>query len=568
MKSNLAMKAGNSTKQTAEEQELVGELILQWQYLFGLRGNWNSHWTEIAQRIYPMESYLFQNFSQLNMQGDKRNFEVYDSTPVLALQRFGAILDSLLTPRDSFWHQLKASDPMLMRDKATRFWFEKTNNVLFKERYMPTSNFASQNQKLYLSLGAYGTGVLFIDGLAGNPGVRYRSIHLGECYIQENHQGVVDSLCRHFMMTARQAVQMFGPKCPENITNVAERFPERQFFFLHWVKPRTDRDPDRRDFKGMKYASYYISIEGHSICWEGGYRQFPYTVPRYFQAPNEPYGRSIAMDLLPAIKTLEEEKKTMLKQGHRVTDPVLLVHDDSLIDAFNMQPGAMNAGGMTADGRPLVGVLPTGNVQAGQEMMKDERDLIDDSFLKNLFLVLTENPEMTATEVLERTREKAMLLAPTIGRIQSEYLGPLIEREIDILQSQGKIDPMPPLLKSAKGEYKVVYDSPITRTQKSEWAAGAMRTVESLIQVAQATGDPSVLDYINFDVAAPAIAVINGTPDSWLHTKEELAKLKQMRAQQQQMQTAIQAAPAVAGIVKAHAAAKSGNTGGSPGVSN
>ncbi len=548
-------------KQSSEEADLVGQLILDWQYLFGLRGNWNSHWTEIAQRILPMESWLFQNFSQLSQQGDKRNFEVYDSTGVLALQRFGAILDSLLTPRDQFWHQIRASDEILMKDKATRMWFEKTNNVLFKQRYNPHANFASQNQKQYLSLGAYGTGVMFIDDLAGHTGLRYRNIHLGECYIQENHQGIVDSLCRHFIMTARQAVQKFGEQCPENISSVAERFPERQFFFLHWIKPRENVDIERNDYKGMEFASYYVSIEGHALVKEGGYRTFPYAISRYFQAPNESYGRSPAMDVLPAIKTLNEQKKTMLKQGHRVVDPVLLAHDDGVIDGFSLEPGSINPGGVSSDGRLLIQPLPTGNVQAGKELMDDERNLINDTFLISLFQILTENPEMTATEVLERTREKGILLAPTIGRQQSEYLGPMIDRELDILSRQGLLDPMPPLLKSAKGEYKITYDSPITRTQKAEWASGAARGMEQLIEVAQATQDPSVLDYLDWDVAAPQMLHIYGTPDSWIRTKGDIAKVRQNRNQAQQVQTAIQAAPAVAGIIKAKASAGGQPTG-------
>ncbi len=548
---DLPINSGNFTQQNSETQELVSSLILHWQYLFGLRGNWSSHWTEIAQRIYPMESWLFQNYSQLNQMGDKRNFEVYDSTPVLALQRFGAILDSLLTPSDQFWHQLKPLDPMLMKDKQCRLWFEQANNILFKERYETTSNFASQNQKQYLSLGAYGTGVMFIDALSGSPGIRYRNIHLGECYLQENHQGIIDALCRHFMLTARQAVQKWGPKCPEMISTVAERFPERQFFFLHWVKPREDRDPERRDFKGMEYASYYVSIEAHALIEEGGYRQFPYPISRYFQAPNEAYGRSPAMDVLPAIKTLNEQKKSMLKQAHRVLDPVLLVHDDGILDGFSLEPGALNPGGISADGKMLVQPLPTGNIQAGAESMKDERDLINDTFLISLFQILTENPEMTATEVLERTREKGILLAPTIGRQKSEYLGPMIERELDVLSSQGRLPQMPKLLAQQKGEYKVYYDSPISRTQKAEWSAGAMRTIESLMTVAQATQNPGLLDYIKWDVAAPQIADINGTPASWINDQKAVNEIRQQRQKQMQQQQAVQAAPAVAGMAKA-----------------
>lgn len=555
--------SGSFTRQSPADDELVGKLIADWQYLFGLRGNWNSHWTEIAQRIFPMESWLFQNFSQLNMQGDKRNFEVYDSTGILALQKFGSILDSLLTPRDQFWHRIKPSDDNLLKDKATRLWYETANNVLFEERYSPKSNFSAQNQGQYLSLGAYGTGVLFIDRLAGTPGIRYKHVHLGECYLQENHQGMVDRNCRHFMMTARQAYQMFGDECPENITTVKDRAPDRQFFFLHWVMPNEDRDPDRKDYKGMEYSSIYISIEGRKIVRREGYTNFPYAISRYYQAPNEAYGRSVAMDVLPSLKTLNEQKKTMLKQGHRVVDPVLLAHDDGVLDGFSLQPGALNPGGVSAEGRLLVQPLPVGNVQAGKDFMQEERTLINDSFLISIFQILQENPSMTATEVLERTREKGILLAPTIGRQQSEYLGPMIDRELDLLSAMGKLPKQTGLMKEAKGAYKTVYDSPITRTQKAEWAAGAQRTVQTLMELAQAAQDPSYLFYIDFDIAAPIIASINGTPDSWIRSKDDVMKLKQQHAKAMQMQQAIQAAPAVAGVIKSSAQAKAAAAGGS-----
>lgn len=563
-----APNSGKMNYQSSEDDELATRLILDWQYLFGLRGNWASHWTEIAQRIFPMESWLFQNFSQLNQMGDKRNFEVYDSTGVVALQRFGAILDSLLTPRDQFWHGLRATDDNINKDRRVKLWFENTTKKLFHYRYAPNANFASQNQGQYLSLGAYGTGLNYIDRFSGGRGIRYKHIHLGECYIQENHQGLIDAVCRHFMLTARQAYEKFGDSCPENITAIMHKFPERQFFFLHWVRPNNDLDPERLDYRGMPFSSHYVSIEGRKLVWDrggqkhGGYRTFPYAVSRYFQAPNETYGRSPAMDVLPALKTLNEEKKAMLKQGHRITDPVLLAANDGIIDGFSLLPGAINAGGVTEDGRPLVVPLPTGNVQAGKEMMDDERNLINDTFLISLFQVLTENPEMTATEVLERTREKGILLAPTIGRQQSEYLGPMIDRELDLLMQQGLIDPMPGLLKEAKGEYKIIYDSPISKTMRAEGAAGLQRFVESLIAVANATGDTSILDYVNYDKAAPELAEIFSVPQGWIRSPQDMMKMKAMRAKQQQIQQQIQAAPAVAGMIKAHAAAQKGQPRG------
>jgi hypothetical protein len=545
-----------------EGDELVSKLLRDYNYLFGLRGNWNTHWTEIAQRIYPMHAYLFQNYSQLTQQGDKRNFQVYDSTGIIALQRFGAIMDSLLTPRNQFWHQLRADDDLLMRDQSVRMWFEQVNQILFKQRYVATANFASQNQLQYKSLGAYGTGIMLIDDLAGHKGLRYRNIHLGEVYLQENHQGLIDRVCRHFIMTARQAIQKFGDRCPDVIKSIVATNPERQFFFLHWVVPNEDRDPARKDFKGMEFSSYYVSVEGSALVAEGGYTTFPYAISRYEQAPNEAYGRSPAMDVLPAIKTLNEQKRAMLKQGHRVVDPVLLAHDDGVLDAFTMEAGAVNYGGVNKDGRLLVQPLPVGNVQAGKELMDDERTLINDTFLISLFQILTENPEQTATEVMERVKEKGILLAPTVGRQQSEYLGPMIDREIDIGSRQQLFPPMPRLLKSAKGKYKIIYDSPISRSQKAEAVSGAMRTMEMFSNYAQQTQDPSILHLINIDVAGPQIADANGVPASWMNSVDKVAQLRKAQQQAQQQQTAIQAAPAAAGIMKAQAAMPKGKKPG------
>ena len=229
----------------------------------------------------------------------------------------------------------------------------------------------------------------------------------------------------------------------------------------------------------------------------------------------------------------------------------MLAADDGVLDIYDGIPGSMIPGGVSKDGRMLVQPMPVGRVDIGNDMLEQEKMLINDSFLVTLFQILVETPEMTATEVLERTREKGILLAPTIGRQQSEYLGPMIEREIDILSRQGRLPEQPRILQEAKGEFKIIYDSPMTRTQKAEWASGAMRTVQQLMAVAEATQDPSVLDYINWDIAAPQVAEIYGTPTTWLNGPDVIKQKRMARAQIQQQQQMIEAAPAAAGLAKA-----------------
>jgi len=527
-------------------------IIQQFAQLSTNRGNWESHWQEIAERILNAHSTNFVNPGSQSTRGERRTTELFDSTGSIALNRFAAILDSLLTPRNQTWHRVLASDSNLNKDRSVMLWFEQLNRIVFKYRYAPLANFSSQNQQQYTSLGAYGTGCMFTDQLAGGPGVRYRNVHLSECYFAENHQGLVDTAFRHFPMTARQMVQKWGMEnVPARVLETTKTHPQREFFILHCVKPNTQLDPRRADFRGMPFLAYYVSIEGQVLLDIKGFTSFPYSISRYEQSPGEVYGRSPAMDVLPAIKTLNEQKKTLLKQGHRTVDPVLLTHDDGVADTFSLKPGAINTGGVSREGKLLVQALPVGRVDIGKDLMDDERAVINDAFLVTLFQILIETPTMTATEVMERTREKGILLAPTIGRQQSEYLGPLIEREVDLLVKQGLVPPLPPILLEAEGDYRIEYDSPLSRAQRAEEASGLLRAVEAALNIAGQTGDPAPLDHFNWDVIIPEISAIQGVPTKWLHGADAISRARQARAEQIKLQNQIDAAPGAAALQNA-----------------
>ncbi len=531
-----------------DPKDIANEICRLYEQESGRRGNWETHWQEIKDRVYPSTHDFTNSFTT---PGSKRNQEVYDSTAATALNRFAAIMDSLLTPRNQTWHRVMSTDDELNKNREVRIYFEDVTRILFKYRYSTIANFASQNMIFNKSLGAFGSASLYVDNAISEPGLRFKACHLGETYFIENHQGIIDQVIRKFRMTARQAVQKFGSQCPPRVAETLSRDPGREFEFLHWVGPREDLDPTRVDYKGMRYASHYVLIEGKEHISEGGYGTFPYICSRYEQSPNEVYGRSPAMDVLPAIKTLNEQKKTYLKQGHRAVDPVLLVHDDGILDTFSLKPGHANAGAVNKDGRPLVHTLPVGNISAGKDMMDEERAIIKDNFLVTIFQILAETPQMTATEVMERTREKGILLAPTIGRQQSERLGPQIEREVDVLSQQGLLPPMPEILKEAGAQFKVEYDSPLSRAQRAEEAAGLMRTVESLLNVANVTGNPAPLDHFNWDVITPEISDINAVPVRWRNSLDQISAIRAGRAKEQEAQQAIQAAPGVAALTKA-----------------
>lgn len=549
------MADGSAAAARQKQDDLVSEIIQDFAMVSGSRSNWESHWDEIARRLWPSMVGTFYANGTGKTDGAKGTDEIFDSTASVALGRFAAVVDSLITPQNAKWHRLVASNPELQKIREVRKYFEQATDVLFKYRRAPKANFIGQNHTTHRQLGAFGTGPLFIDQLAGEPGLRYKSVALGQVYFAENHQGIIDRAWRRFPMSPRQMKQRWGEdKLPDQIKS--DKNHASKYWVLHCIKPREDRDIQRLDYRGMEYVSYYVSETGRALLEESGYTSFPFAVSRYWQGADEVYGRSPAMEVLPAIKTLNEEKKTILKQGHRTVDPVLLAHDDGVVDGFSLKPGALNSGGVNADGRPLVHALPVGNIAIGKDLMDDERIVINDAFLVSLFQILVETPEMTATEVLERTKEKGILLTPTVGRQQSEYLGPMIERELDVLARQGLLPPMPGVLKEAEGEYNVEYDSPLSRAQRAEEAAGLMRTLEATLRTVEITQDPAPLDHFNWDTIVPEISEINAVPIRWMNDPKVIRAIREQRSQAQQEQIAIQAAPGAAAMAKAQAAVK------------
>jgi hypothetical protein len=542
----------------------VEQILHTFSSLKGSRDNWETHWEEIAERVLPRQ----MGFLGDRTDGEKRTQKIFDSRPMVALDRFGAVMDSMLTPRQQRWHNLRTTDEALNRDFTVQQWFYQVNNILYMARYAPKANFASQNFERWISVGAFGTGALFID-FEPRTGLRYRCVNLRDLYLLENHQGMIDAVFRTFKYTARQAAQKWGEKnLPERIMKALEN-PNRQndkFEFLHVVAPRDDFDPTRADARGKPYGSYYISVQDKVLMAPpGGYNSFPYSVSRYVTAPDEVYGRSPAMMALPDIKMLNEMAKTDIRAAHKLIDPPILLHDDGILGGgamtVNMRPGGLNVGGVNRNGQAMIQPFSSGaRVDINEAKMEQRRSAIDDAFLVTLFQILVETPRMTATEALIRAQEKGMLLTPTMGRQQSEALGPLIERELDLLSFHRILPPMPDILREAGGEYEIVYDSPMSRMQRAEELVGVQRTMELLTPFAQI--DPSVLDIFDRDELARLTSEVSGVPTPVLRAPEAIAALRQQRAQQEQEAMMMQAAQPLAGALKDVAQANALLTGG------
>ena len=485
----------------------------------------------------------------------------YDTTGTRSLPKYVSILERLATPAGQKWHALTASDTSLRKKRRVREYFDQLSSVLFKLRYNPKARFRISTNEVYTSMGVYGNGPLYIGERrvtkhAPVAGIHYVACPLRDCFMLVDDNGELYAFFRRFWLNARQfAVKFPNAKMPQQMeADKANAKGEANYYeFVHYVCPNDDYDEMSLSINRHPYVGVYVDVREKQIVGEPtGYRSMPYKMPRTATVSGDPYGYSPAIQALAALGGASQMKKTYLKQGNKAVDPALAAYDDNVANGqVDQRPGAINYGGVSRDGKLLLQALPTGNFRVAEVLLQDERTDIEDSFFVTLFQILTETPEMTATEVMERVAEKAALLSPTMGRLQSEMLGPMIEREIDRTVELGLMPEMPPELVEAQGEYEVVYTSPLAKSMYAEEVSGFMRSVEMSTNIATVTQDPSPLDHYNFDEAIPEISDYMAVPARWMNTEDKVKKLRADRSAQLEKAQLMQNAGGIASGVKA-----------------
>jgi len=524
-----------------------GEALMQrHDTLVSYRSPWEPLWERVSQLVLPRAND-FGGFSN----GQQRNLQQYDSFPMGALDKFAAAIEAGLMPRQSIWHYLSTGIDELDEQREVKIYLEELNRLLWRARYSPLGNFTAQAHEVRLSLGLFGTGPMLIEQ-GKNGGIKYRAIHLSETWIDESADGVVDTVHRKFELSARQAVQMFAEKTPDKVLKQynAGKIHER-FEFLHCVAPREDYEQGRLDMQGMPIAGYYVFCDDKQVVREDGYYETPYVVPRYSVSTRERYGRSPAVMRLPDISMLNEMKRTMIEAAAMAVDPPSLTADD--VSEFDLQAGTINPGTLDENGRPRVVPYQSGTQPGiGLDLMAATRDQIDDGFLGLYFRVLLENPNMTATQAMLIAQQQGQMTTPVIGRLQSEWLAPMIRRESAILYRQGKHPEMPPALseylEDEQSPLEIEYVSPLTRAARAEELIGIARSFEMLAPIAQI--DPTVFKGINGREIAKLTFDVNGVSPKIMATDEEMKAKKQQDEAMAEMAALLEAAPIAAQTAK------------------
>lgn len=484
------------------------------------RTNWESHWLEVTEYVSPNKDNIYR-YSRVP--GEKKFNDLYDATGVHSNELLASALHSMLTNPSVPWFGLTTGDNNLDNRDDVRKWTQES--VRLMHNIFNNSNFQTEIHEVFLDLTSVGTACIRTED-DDEDVLRFHSDHISQVFVGENHKGKIDTVLRCFKMTLSQIIDKWGKE------KFAEIYPGSQMNNLHdeveivhAVGARNDYDSNKLNPTNKPFYSTYVLKEKAAILSEGGFDEFPYAVPRWTKISGEMYGRSPAMKALPDIKMINQMMKVTLRAAQKIVDPILLLPDDGVVLPFKSSPGAINY--YRAGSQDQIRPLETGSrIDFGYQVMEDVRTRIRSAFFIDQ-LQLREGPQMTATEVMQRTEEQLRLLAPVLGRLHHELLAPLIDRCFGILYRKKILPPAPEILQGRKVD--VQFSSMIARAQKTAELEGFNRFLSFAGPILQVS--PDAADNIDSDGGLRYIANKLDLPHEFIRDSVELKKLREARAQ-------------------------------------
>ncbi len=493
------------------------------------RSTWFPQWQEISRYLLPRNGRFLVTD---NNRGEKRHNQIYDSTGTRALRVLAAGLMAGMTSPARPWFRLATVDAELMQYDPVKVWLNDVTELM--RQIFQRSNTYRALHMLYEEIGAFGTGVTVMlpdfDGV-----IRHYPLTVGEYAIATDHRGEVNTLYREFEMTVAQMVHQFGrDKCSATVKSMFDQGRLDAWVpVTHVIEPRADRDVRSKLAKDMAIASCYYESGASSeqFLLESGHKRFPALCPRWAAAGGDVYGNGPGMEALGDIKQLQHGQ---LRKGQGIdylVKPPVQLPVSMKNQEFNSLPGGASYVD-TSTGGGIRNAFDT-KIDLSHLLndIQDVRQRIDETFYKNLFMMLArdQRSNITAREVAERHEEKLLMIGPVLERLHNE----LLKRKIDVTFDEtilAGIVPPPPQEMDGQ-ELNVEFISMLAQAQRAIGVGSVDRFVGAMGAIAQFK--PGVLDKFDEDEWADKYSDMLGVDPTLIVADEKVAIVRQARAQQQ-----------------------------------
>lgn len=484
-----------------DEHAARADLLRRYDAAKSRRQAWESLWQECYDFALPAQGAGFTGTTGSVRRGDR----VYDGTALDAVDQLAASLLGSLTPPWTQWFGFRPG-PDLSDAEAASLAPALERAARTVRHHFDRSNFAVEMHQSFLDLVVGGTASMaFEEAPAGEfTAFRFTAVPLAQIALEEGPSGALDGTYRMLSLTLGQIEARYaGAEIPSDIARTGTRDPQQKFSVMECILP-----------EGAGYRQRALVMDaagGPAMLRDARRDSSPVLNFRWMKSPGDIYGRSPVMKALPDIKTANKVVELILKNASIAVTGIWQADDDGVLNPANIElvPGAIIPKAVGSQG--LKALEMPARFDVSQLVLDDLRARIRHALLTDR-LGQVSSPRMTATEVLERAAESALLLGATYGRLQSELLTPLIVRAHSILRRRGEIPDI-----ALDGRLVAIdYRSPLARAQGQRNVQNTLGWLSSVAALG-----PQALGAVDLPAAARSLGEAMGVPPDLIRAQSD-----------------------------------------------
>lgn len=460
-----------------------------------LRTLYEPEWKEVRDYLAPDCGCFNEPVSEKKIKKDSYYKQNINTLPAFYIKNLAAALVSNLTPGRLRWFKLGVDDETreenIWLSEVSRRMYELFNNASLYEFLFNS----------YYESSLFGANVV---GMQYDPKLTYDFIPttVGEYYLAEGANGIIDTCYRRFAMSAIQLWQTFGEKIPEKIKRELERDnTEEMYNIIHAIEPNPRYLPKWKNKMNKPFISvYYIEdIKDSDFLEYKGMSYFPYLVARWDKVGNPVYGNGIGRIILGDVKSLQAYERDLARASKKKVSPPL----KASLELKNAVKD-ISAEGITYT-NDVNGFTPLFNVvyetrEALENINRISQRLYSQTYNDLFYALLNKDKTMSATEASGIQQEKLTMLGSVTERLQNEFLKPLIQNAFLIGLENGEFPDMPASLEGK--ELNIKYQSLLSMAQEISDLTGVERFLQFIASAGSINPDalrkPDIMAISNF----------------------------------------------------------------------
>jgi len=551
-------------------KRIVGILKTRHSKLESSKQPWFSLWSYVSEYVMHRE----RNFHAQATPGKFLTADVFSSIPAKACYKTAALIVGMIWNSSSRSFELLPPDDMpeeLQQQEEIKEWYRRASKRVHRPFESLESGFVVRLTEAIHEATAYGTGGLlcFRNRKDKSTSVKFRCVNVKRSCIDENAEGIVNTIFTRYCYSVRQFVHQYGE---DNVSpQVRKKYREGKSLedlvhVVHVIEEKINTSSkasyEEDGSEDMPVSSIYYEEQTDWVIESSGFEQMPGGVFRFWKHEEEVYGRGPGTEALPDILTLNAMEETLLIGGERMVDPATWSWDDGFMGGgtINKSAGANNplrvpTGGRTSGftGQPMGAIFSVGDLTPQQKQAEQKKADVYDAFFLDVLQEL-ESHRMTLGEYQMRANDRFTALVLLFLRLIAELLEPSINRVFNIELSEGTLgvvpdsprhkamlangipqseiymipQPVAKLMREGYDVYKTRYLTYAARMFHQQEVQGVVAMMQDVMEVSKL--NPQILDIFNWERVIKILQERRGAPEDVVKTMEQIAEMRKQKA--------------------------------------